>query len=113
MAEGIRKRFGDRLVLCGVDLGVQAGSVLALLGPNGAGKTTMVRILSTLTSLDDGRVRVAGFDVTTQPREVRRRISLVGQHASLDEMLTGRENLDMLALLGGLSQKQAQSRRRE
>jgi ABC-2 type transport system ATP-binding protein len=107
----LTKRFGDVQVLDGLDLEVAQGSVVALLGPNGAGKTTTVRLLATLLRSDGGSARVAGFDVITQRSEVRRRISLVGQHAALDDALTGAENLEMLSRLRGLSLRQARRRR--
>ncbi|MGY1857157.1 ABC transporter ATP-binding protein [Modestobacter sp. SYSU DS0290] len=96
---GLTKSYGDRTVLGGVDLTVPAGTVLALLGANGAGKTTVVRILSTLLRPDGGTAVVHGHDVTTQPLEVRRSISLTGQFAAVDEVLTGRENLELVAQL--------------
>jgi ABC-2 type transport system ATP-binding protein len=99
IAEGIEKRFGDTHALRGVDLRVEPGTILGLLGPNGAGKTTMVRILATLSKPDAGHAQVAGFDVVRQPTEVRRRIGLTGQFAALDEVLTGRENLEMIGSL--------------
>ena len=86
-----------------VGLQVPRGSVLALLGPNGAGKTTTVRILATLTRPDGGQARVAGHDIAAQRAEVRRRISLTGQYAALDDLLTGTENLVMLGRLRGIS----------
>ncbi|GAA1646189.1 ABC transporter ATP-binding protein [Actinoplanes couchii] len=86
-------------VLRGVDLEVARGSIVALLGSNGAGKTTLVRILSTLLRADEGTVRVNGFDVRTQGGDVRRSISLTGQFAAVDEILTGRENIVMMARL--------------
>ena len=98
-AEGLQKHFGKTHALRGVDLEVPQGTILGLLGPNGAGKTTSVRILATLTKPDGGHARVAGFDVTKNPNEVRRRIGLTGQFAALDEVLTGRENLDMIGSL--------------
>ena len=98
-ATGIRKSFGDLQVLRGVDIDVAAGSVFALLGSNGAGKTTMIRILSTLTKADAGVASVAGIDVATDPAGVRERISLTGQFAAVDEILTGRENLELVARL--------------
>ncbi len=98
-ARGLRKSFGKVVVLDGVDLTVPAGTVLALLGSNGAGKTTVVRILSTLLKPDDGTASVGGFDVLSQPAGVRQSISLTGQFAAVDEMLTGRENLVMIAKL--------------
>ena len=92
-AAGLTKSYGGTQVLTGVDLQVPRGSVFALLGPNGAGKTTMVRILATLTRPDGGQARVAGHDIAAQRAEVRRRISLTGQYAALDELQTGAENL--------------------
>jgi len=97
--QGLRKSFGDLEVLAGVDLEVATGSVFALLGSNGAGKTTVVRILSTLLKADGGAARVNGFDVATQPAKVRESISLTGQFAAVDEILTGRENLVLVARL--------------
>jgi ABC-2 type transport system ATP-binding protein len=96
---GLEKAYGDLEVLRGVDLDVGRGSVLALLGSNGAGKTTLVRILATLLRADAGTARVEGFDVSTQPADVRGSISLTGQFAAVDEILTGRENLLLVARL--------------
>lgn len=96
---GIEKSFGDVSVLRGVDVDVAAGSIFALLGSNGAGKTTLVRILSTLLNADAGTATVAGFDVATTPADVRESISLTGQFAAVDEVLTGRENLILVARL--------------
>src|SRR5215469_4093698 len=96
---GLRKAFGDHVVLDGIDLDVAPGTIYALLGPNGAGKTTIVRILTTLLKPDDGTARVDGFDVLSQPARVREAISLTGQFAAVDEILTGRENLIMIAKL--------------
>ncbi|MCZ2527828.1 ATP-binding cassette domain-containing protein [Streptomyces sp. SCUT-3] len=98
-AEGLHKRYGEHQALRGVDLAVPAGSLLGVLGPNGAGKTTTVRVLTTLLEADSGRAVVAGHDVRTHPREVRRRIGLTGQYAALDELLTGRENLHLVGRL--------------
>lgn len=98
-AEGLRKRYGDKLALAGLDLTVPAGTVHGLLGPNGAGKTTAVRILGTLLRFDAGRAEVAGFDVARQADQVRLRIGLVGQHAAVDEILSGRQNLAMFGRL--------------
>ncbi len=108
-ARGLRKRFGDGVALDGFDLTVEPGRVCALLGSNGAGKTTAVRILTTLLRPDAGTAEVAGFDVVTQPRQVRYRIGLVGQNASLDEILTGRQNL---AIFGRLYHQPAPVARR-
>ena len=96
---GIAKAFGDLRVLRGVDFDVAPGTILALLGSNGAGKTTLVRILSTLTRVDAGEARIHGHDVASAPDEVRRSISLTGQFAAVDEVLTGRENLVLVARL--------------
>ena len=96
---GIRKSFGDLEVLCGVDFDVDRGSVFALLGSNGAGKTTMVRILSTLLKADAGDARIQGLDVLREARAVREAISLTGQFAAVDEVLTGHENLVLVAKL--------------
>ncbi|MEW2268261.1 ATP-binding cassette domain-containing protein, partial [Streptomyces sp. NPDC047868] len=85
VVEGVRKRYGDKHALDGLDLSVGRGTVHGVLGPNGAGKTTLVRILATLLRPDEGRVEVAGHDVRTHAREVRFRIGLLGQHAALDE----------------------------
>ncbi|MFD6158117.1 ABC transporter ATP-binding protein [Nocardia sp. NPDC060256] len=97
--EGLHKSYGDLHVIKGVDLTVARGSVFALLGSNGAGKTTIVRILSTLLRLDAGTATVNGFDVMSQSAQVRESISLTGQFAAVDEILTGRENLVMIAKL--------------
>jgi ABC-2 type transport system ATP-binding protein len=96
---GIEKAFKELSVLRGVDLDVQAGSIFALLGSNGAGKTTLVRILATLLNADRGTATVHGFDVAADPGDVRKSISLTGQFAAVDEMLTGRENLVLVAKL--------------
>jgi ABC-2 type transport system ATP-binding protein len=96
---GIEKSFKDLAVLRGVDLEVAAGSIFALLGSNGAGKTTLVRILSTLLKADAGSATVYGFDVASKPADVRESISLTGQFAAVDEVLTGRENLILVARL--------------
>lgn len=96
---GLTKSFGDNRVLTGVDLAVTRGTVLALLGSNGAGKTTVVRILSTLLRTDGGTASVNGFDVVMQAAKVRESISLTGQFAAVDEILTGRENLVLVARL--------------
>jgi len=96
---GLEKSYGKLAVLTGVDLEVAPGSIFALLGSNGAGKTTLVRILSTLTAADAGTATVAGFDVATRPGRVREAVSLTGQFAAVDEILTGRENLVLVARL--------------
>jgi len=109
-AHGLVKAFGGTPVLDGVDLRVERGAVLALLGPNGAGKTTTVRILATLSRADAGTARIAGFDVVDARREVRRRISLTGQFAAVDDGQTGRENLVMTARLWGMAPRAARRR---
>jgi ABC-2 type transport system ATP-binding protein len=96
---GLHKSYKNLRVLKGVDFDVARGSIFALLGSNGAGKTTIVRILTTLLKPDDGTTRVNGFDVLSQPARVRESISLTGQFAAVDEILTGRENLTMIAEL--------------
>jgi ABC-2 type transport system ATP-binding protein len=96
---GLEKSFGEVQALRGVDFDVEAGSVFALLGSNGAGKTTVINILSTLVPSDAGSAVVAGHDVTTDPQKVREAISLTGQFAAVDEILTGRENLQLVARL--------------
>lgn len=112
-AHGLRKAYGKVTVLDGVDLRVERGTVFALLGPNGAGKTTTVRILATLTAADAGRARVAGHDVRSERRRVRRAISLTGQFAAVDEKQTGEENLRMMARLSGQSRAAARRRAAE
>ena len=97
--QGIEKSFADLHVLRGVDFDVSPGSIFALLGSNGAGKTTLIRILSTLLKADAGTATVHGFDVAAQPSDVRESISLTGQFAAVDEVLTGRENLVLIARL--------------
>jgi ABC-2 type transport system ATP-binding protein len=109
-AEGLRKRFGSTEALRGVDLEVPRGKVCGLLGPNGAGKTTAVRILATLALPDAGQARVAGFDVVRDADQVRYRIGLAGQHASVDEKLSGRDNLRMLGRLYHLPERIARAR---
>lgn len=101
--KGLKKSFKDKEILKGVDFEVQRGEIFALLGSNGAGKTTTVNILSTLMKSNDGEVTICGFDVQRQPDYVRQCISLTGQFAALDGMLTGRENLLMMAKLRGIS----------
>ncbi|MBA9004600.1 ATP-binding cassette domain-containing protein [Thermomonospora cellulosilytica] len=113
-AEGVRKRYGGgTTALDGLDLAVPAGTVHGLLGPNGAGKTTCVRILATLLALDGGRAEVAGHDVTRRAAQVRHRIGLVGQHAAVDELLSGRQNLEMFARLYHLPARRARRRAAE
>ncbi|MFT4036086.1 MAG: ATP-binding cassette domain-containing protein [Patulibacter sp.] len=109
-ATGLVKRFGDKTALHGIDLTVPAGTVTAVLGPNGAGKTTAVRILTTLTEADGGTAQVAGFDVATQGTQVRQRIGLAAQDATVDGLLTGRENLQMIGELHQLGRAAASER---
>ncbi|MFE4328121.1 ATP-binding cassette domain-containing protein [Streptomyces sp. NPDC056831] len=110
VVEGVRKRYGEKLALDGLDLTVRRSAVHAVLGPNGAGKTTAVRILSTLLRHDEGRVEVAGFDVRDRAGEVRRRIGLLGQYAAVDEELGGRQNLEMFGRLYHLGVRRAGAR---
>jgi ABC-2 type transport system ATP-binding protein len=102
VATGVQKSFGETVVLGGVDLTVAEGTIFALLGPNGAGKTTIVRILSTLVSADAGTVRVAGHDVVDDADGVRASIGVTGQFSAVDDLLTGRENLQLMADLNHL-----------
>ncbi len=108
--DGVSKQFGSTLALDNVSLSVEAGRVLALLGPNGAGKTTLIRILTTLLTPDSGRTRVAGLDVQRDPKAIRSLIGLAGQYASVDEMLTGRENLELVGLLYHLERSEYRRR---
>jgi ABC-2 type transport system ATP-binding protein len=107
---GLTKAFGEVRALAGVDVVVPRGSVTALLGPNGAGKTTVLRILATLLRPDAGRAVVAGVDVVRAPAEARRRIGLAGQHAAVDDDLTGRENLVLVGLMLHLGRRRAGAR---
>jgi daunorubicin resistance ABC transporter ATP-binding subunit len=109
-AEGLQKRFGPTRALDRLDLTVPADAILGLLGPNGAGKTTAVRILTTLTVPDGGVARVAGLDVVREARDVRRRIGVTAQDATLDEVLTGRQNLVLVGRLSGLRRRDARAR---
>jgi ABC-2 type transport system ATP-binding protein len=109
-AEGISKSFGGQVALDRVDLTIETGSIFALLGPNGAGKTTIVRILATLIRPDAGTAAIAGRDLLTDPVGVRRSISLTGQYAAVDDMLTGQENLVMMARLLRLPRRAARAR---
>jgi daunorubicin resistance ABC transporter ATP-binding subunit len=109
-AQSLRKRFGDTVALEGLDLAVPRGAVLGVLGPNGAGKTTAVRILTTLTRPDAGIARVAGHDVVAEAQAVRRSIGVTAQSATLDEVLTGRQNVVMVGRLSGLRRRAAHAR---
>ncbi|KRB36457.1 ATP-binding cassette domain-containing protein [Microbacterium sp. Root180] len=106
----LRKAFGAQTVLDDLDLTVRRGEVFALLGPNGAGKTTTINVLTTLVRPDTGTARVAGVDVASDPEGVKRRISLTGQSAAVDDVLTGGENVEMLGRLSGLSRRAARRR---
>jgi ABC-2 type transport system ATP-binding protein len=112
-AEGVVKRFGATEALAGVDLVAEAGRVLGLLGPNGSGKTTMVRILTTLLEPDQGRARVAGCDVVKDASRLRSKIGLAGQYAAVDELLTGRENLELVGLWYHLARRECRVRAQE
>ncbi|MFC8917595.1 ATP-binding cassette domain-containing protein [Streptomyces sp. NPDC047821] len=112
-AEGLEKRYGEKRALDGFDLAVRPGTVHGLLGPNGAGKTTAVRVLATLRRFDGGRAEVAGVDVARDPRRVRALIGLTGQYAAVDEILTGRQNLEMFGRLFHLGGRRARSRAAE
>lgn len=109
-ATGLEKSFGSTRAVCGVDLEVRAGAVYGFLGPNGAGKTTTIRMLATLLEPDAGEARVLGHDIVKEADAVRSRVSLTGQFASVDEELTGTENLVLLARLLGYSRAQAKVR---
>lgn len=113
LAEGLAKRFGETKALDGVDLAAPVGSVLGLLGPNGAGKTTAVRILATLLEPDAGHAEVLGHDVVRDAHRVRQLVGLTGQYASVDEMLTGAENLLLIGRLLGQPRSAAKARARE
>ncbi|MEU0155081.1 ATP-binding cassette domain-containing protein [Micromonospora fulviviridis] len=111
-AEGLVRRFGATTALAGVDLAVPTGTVFGLLGPNGAGKTTAVRVLATLLAADEGHATVGGYDVRRDAHRVRQLIGLTGQYASVDENLTGTENLLLIGRLLGLSRSNARARAR-
>ena len=106
-ASGLRKAYKDKIVLDGIDLDVAAGTVFSLLGPNGAGKTTTVNVLTTLIKADGGTARVAGHDVATETKAVRAAIGVTGQFAAVDELLTGQENLQLMADLKRLNSGEA------
>jgi len=105
-ATGLRKSYGDKTVLDGIDLSVPAGSVFALLGPNGAGKTTTVKILTTLVSADGGQARIAGHDLTTEAQAVRAAIGVTGQFSAVDGLITGEENMRLMADLHHLPKRE-------
>jgi ABC-2 type transport system ATP-binding protein len=112
-ARGLARSFGSVKAVAGIDLDVPRGMIFAILGPNGAGKTTLLRMLATLTAPDAGTASVMGHDLRTAPQAVRSVIAMTGQFASLDEDLTGRENLLMLSRLWGFNRRQAQARTAE
>ncbi|MFG1927733.1 ATP-binding cassette domain-containing protein [Cryptosporangium sp. NPDC048952] len=112
-AEGLVKHFGPTKALQGVDIAVERGTILGVLGPNGAGKTTAVRILSTLLTPDAGHARIAGLDVVRDAERVREAIGLTGQYASVDEDLTGRQNLELFGVLLDLGRSEARRRASE
>nr|WP_101653551.1 ATP-binding cassette domain-containing protein [Brevibacterium ihuae] len=112
-AVGLRKVFGTAVAVDDIDLAIPRGGVYGILGPNGAGKTTTIRMLTTLLPIDGGRASVLGHDVATRPHDVRRSVALTGQFASLDEDLTGQENLFLLSRLFGFSGAAARARARE
>ena len=113
VAEGLAKRFGDTVALDGIDLAVRTGTVFGLLGPNGAGKTTAVRILATLLRPDGGHAAVCGHDVVDHAHQVRQLTGLTGQYASVDETLTGLENLILIGRLTGRSRAESRARARD
>ena len=107
---GLRKSFGDKVVLDGIDLTVAEGTIFALLGPNGAGKTTMIHILSTLIGADAGEIRVAGHDLASEPDSIRAAIGVTGQFSAVDNLLTGEENLLLMADLHHLGRQRRRAR---
>lgn len=111
--KGLRKSFGDNLVLDGIDLDVAAGTIFSLLGPNGAGKTTAINILSTLIGSDAGELTVGGHDVNQDPDGVRAAIGVTGQFSAVDNLLTGEENLVMMADLNHLPKAEGRQRAAE
>src|SRR5436305_10481295 len=112
-ATGLSKAYGDKVVLDGIDLHVPRGTIFALLGPNGAGKTTTIQILSTLIRADGGEVRVAGHDLAREPEAVRAAIGVTGQFSAVDNLLTGEENLLLMADLHHLSRREGRKRAAE
>ncbi|MER6071561.1 ATP-binding cassette domain-containing protein, partial [Streptomyces sp. NPDC001817] len=104
-ATGLRKAYGDKNVLDGIDIQVPAGTIFSLLGPNGAGKTTVVSILSTLISADGGAARIAGHDLTAEAQAVRAAIGVTGQFSAVDGLITGEENMLLMADLHHLSKR--------
>src|SRR5580698_1859069 len=112
-AEGLTKRYGETQALAGVDFSVPAGTILGVLGPNGAGKTTAVKILTTFATPDTGRATVAGLDVVTQGAQVRQHIGVAAQDATLDGLLTGRQNLHLIGELSRMSRADSRARASE
>src|ERR1035437_910994 len=112
-ATGLRKSYGDHVVLDGIDLNVPSGTVFSMLGPNGAGKTTTVQILSTLIAADDGDIRIAGHDLAREPEAVRAAIGVTGQFSAVDNKLTGEENLILMADLRRLGKREGRRRAAE
>jgi ABC-2 type transport system ATP-binding protein len=112
-ANGLRKSYGDKVVLDGIDLTVPVGTIFSLLGPNGAGKTTTVQILSTLIPADGGAAQIAGFDLAREPDDVRGAIGVTGQYSAVDKLLTGEENLLLMADLKHLSRRDGKRRAAE
>src|SRR5579862_835101 len=112
-ATGLTKRYGATVALAGLDLAVPAGAILGVLGPNGAGKTTAVRILTTLAAPDGGSAQVAGHDVVREADAVRRSIGVTAQNATVDEVLSGRQNLVLIGRLSGLRRRDAHARATE
>lgn len=112
-AINLSKSYGKQVVLKDVNINVMTGTIFALLGPNGAGKTTAVRILSTLAKIGGGSAHVAGYDLVTDAKAIRSKISLTGQYAAVDEVLTGKENMSMIGELCGLSRKETKRRTQE
>src|SRR5688572_4730594 len=108
--KGLKKHYGKVKALDGITLSAESGTIFGLLGPNGAGKTTLVRLLSTLMPQTEGIAEVLGIDINKNPQKVRETIGLAGQYAAVDEYLTGRENLYMVARLYHLSRKEARDR---
>jgi ABC-2 type transport system ATP-binding protein len=113
LATGLRKSYGDHVVLDGIDLNVPSGTVFSMLGPNGAGKTTTVQILSTLIAADDGDIRIAGHDLAREPEAVRAAIGVTGQFSAVDNKLTGEENLILMADLRRLGKREGRRRAAE
>src|SRR5699024_2998561 len=106
---GLVKTFGNYTAVDGIDLEIQQGQIFGVLGPNGAGKTTMIKMLATLLKIDAGHAQIFGLDVDTEPHKIRQLIGVTGQYASVDEQLTGRENLRLIARLQGLGRRKSKA----